>query len=85
MPKKHICLAEISFVNAPLRFYVRPTNDSSIQGLKLMAHTFNRTRPAGFSARANFNIGSVFARVTAWNEARRTRAALSRLTAWIGL
>lgn len=46
-----------------------------------MAHTFNRTRPAGFAARADLTLGGVFARLTAWNEARRTRAALSRLTA----
>ena len=45
-----------------------------------MAHTFNRTRPTAFSARTALSVSGVFARLSAWNEARRTRNALSRLS-----
>lgn len=46
-----------------------------------MAHTFNRSRPTAFSARTTRSVGGIFARLSAWNEARRTRDALSRLSA----
>lgn len=46
-----------------------------------MAHSFNPHRGAAIAARAEAAVGGVFARLTAWNEARRTRAALSRLSA----
>ena len=45
-----------------------------------MAHTFHRTPSVGPATRATFSLGGLVGRVTAWNEARRTRNALSRLT-----
>lgn len=42
------------------------------------------TRPAPFGAIATYRVisafGGVFAALVAWNEARQTRAALSKLT-----
>lgn len=46
-----------------------------------MAYTHYRARPAGLSARATLSLGGLLDRVTAWNEARRTRNALSKLSA----
>lgn len=43
-----------------------------------MAHTHHRARFTGFPVAAPF--GELFARLTAWNDARRTRDALSRLS-----
>ncbi len=45
-----------------------------------MAHTFHRTQSAGPVTRAAASLGGFVGRVTAWNEARRTRNALSRLS-----
>lgn len=45
-----------------------------------MAHTFNRTRPFGMSARSSLTFEGLFGRIHAWNEARRTRNALSQLS-----
>ncbi|MEM6386225.1 MAG: DUF1127 domain-containing protein [Pseudomonadota bacterium] len=45
-----------------------------------MAHTHFRSRPAGLSARATLSLGGLMNRVVTWNEARRTRNALSKLT-----
>ncbi len=53
---------------------------AQIQEAIAMAHTFNRTRPARFPARTAFSFGGIFTRLSDWNEARRTRNALSRLT-----
>lgn len=46
-----------------------------------MAYTHTRARPAGLPARATLTLGGLVDRVTAWNEARRTRNALSKLSA----
>lgn len=47
-----------------------------------MAHTLNRARPAGLTGMTVIApLAGVVARVTAWNEARRTRNVLSRLSA----
>lgn len=46
-----------------------------------MAHTYTNTRPAAFSMRSALTLGGLVNRVSSWNEARRTRAALSRLSA----
>ncbi len=46
-----------------------------------MAHTFARKHSAPFSSRSDVFFGGVFARLSAWNAARRTRNALSQLTA----
>lgn len=45
-----------------------------------MATTTYRPRPAAMTARATLTFGGLVDRVTAWNEARRTRNALSKLT-----
>ena len=45
-----------------------------------MAYTYHRPRPAGLSARATLTLGGLVDRVSAWNEARRTRNALSKLS-----
>jgi len=45
-----------------------------------MAYTHHRPRPAGLSVRAALSLGGLVDRVTAWNEARRTRNALSKLS-----
>ena len=46
-----------------------------------MAHTFYRARPVGLSARTAYTFGGLVDRLNAWNDARRTRNALSQLTA----
>lgn len=46
-----------------------------------MAHTYTNTRPAAFSMRSALTLGGLVNRVSSWNEARRTRAALSKLSA----
>ncbi len=46
-----------------------------------MAHTFTRKHSAPFSARSEIPFVGIFARVSAWNAARRTRNALSQLSA----
>lgn len=46
-----------------------------------MANTFTRTRPAAVVARTFIPLGTLAARFSDWNDARRTRAALSRLSA----
>lgn len=45
-----------------------------------MAITQYRARPASLSVRATLSFGGLVDRVTAWNEARRTRNALSKLS-----
>jgi len=45
-----------------------------------MAYTHHRPRPAGLSVRAALSLGGLVDRVSAWNEARRTRNALSKLS-----
>ena len=46
-----------------------------------MAHTYTNIRPSAFSVRSALTLGGLVTRVASWNEARRTRAALSRLSA----
>lgn len=46
-----------------------------------MAHILQRFRPAADGARATLPILDVMARLGTWNDARRTRAELSRLSA----
>lgn len=46
-----------------------------------MAHTFTNMRPAAISMRSALTLGGLVNRVSSWNEARRTRAALSKLSA----
>ncbi len=46
-----------------------------------MAHTTYRNRPAGLPARAALTLGGLVSRVSAWNDARRTRNALAKLSA----
>ncbi|MEM7753903.1 MAG: DUF1127 domain-containing protein [Pseudomonadota bacterium] len=46
-----------------------------------MAFTTYRTRPIGIPARTSLAVGGLVSRVHAWNENRRTRNALSRLSA----
>jgi uncharacterized protein YjiS (DUF1127 family) len=45
-----------------------------------MAISFDTARPASVTARAIFAAAELFGRVFAWNDARRTRAILSRLS-----
>ena len=45
-----------------------------------MAYTTLRARPVGISARTTLGLGALVSRVAAWNEARRTHDALSRLS-----
>ena len=46
-----------------------------------MAYAVSRTRSTGLSTRTVLTLGGLVGRVTAWNEARRTRNALSKLSA----
>ena len=46
-----------------------------------MAITFNRARTASVTDRAYLSLSSLITSVSNWNETRRTRAALSRLSA----
>jgi len=46
-----------------------------------MAHTFDRAPNADFARRTTHSLGNLFGRLTAWNDARRTRNALSQLSA----
>ncbi|MEO0917502.1 MAG: DUF1127 domain-containing protein [Pseudomonadota bacterium] len=46
-----------------------------------MAQSFARTRPFGLPVKAALKLGNVVGRFTAWNDARRTRNALSQLGA----
>ncbi len=46
-----------------------------------MAHTFNRTQAVPLKVRTDAHFGGLFARISAWNAARRTRNELSRLSA----
>ncbi len=46
-----------------------------------MAITFTRARPANVADRAILSLSGLVSGVVHWNEARRTRAVLSKLTA----
>ncbi|MCG6885327.1 MAG: DUF1127 domain-containing protein [Silicimonas sp.] len=45
-----------------------------------MAYTIYRTRPTGLSSRAALTVVDFVGRLSDWNDARRTRNALSRLS-----
>jgi uncharacterized protein YjiS (DUF1127 family) len=50
--------------------------------IKIMANTYHRTQPAsGLTAVLGLTLHGAAGRFSAWNEARRTRAILSKLSA----
>ena len=74
-------MQKTALVKKPLQSYLRVNDIGLAKDDSHMAHTTYRNRPAGRPARAALTLGGLVSRVSAWNDARRTRNALSKLSA----